>query len=46
MPYEYLLDERLVNHMDCAWSITHIAQRSNYLSTERALGVSRRRHNL
>jgi len=45
MPYEYLLDERLANYTDGAWTITHITRRSNYSLIERQLAVPRYRHN-
>ncbi|CAF0729292.1 unnamed protein product [Adineta steineri] len=40
LPYQYLLDERLVNYPDYAYAITHVVARMDFLPPMRSLGVT------
>ncbi len=44
IPYEYLLEKRLINYLDGLWAITDIIPRSNHKPTVRRLVVPGHEH--
>ena len=44
IPYEYLLEKRLINYLDGLWAITDIVQRTNHKPTVRRLVVPGHEH--